>query len=290
MIRKATDSDIPAIKAIWQEAFDDPLNYVDFLYNEVIRTSDTLIFEAGARAVAMTVLIPTEFVYRDKSVKAVYLYGAATLKKFRGKGIMTAMLKYAEDAARSEGYALAVLVPGEKYLFRYYEKRGYHADFKANLVAVRHGMVDGTLESAIDVEYDRLTPEQIYGLRESILAETPHIRWYPAQLRFLLRDAENYGEHVASYNGELGVGYAVYGMQGRHLFVKECLGTQLDAQHYILSRIIQRTNPGRVTIQLPRHSALFRFEGELTGYGMAKPLGTSSYIGDMDPYMNLMLD
>ncbi len=290
MIRKATDADIPAIKAIWQEAFDDPLNYVDFLYNEVAKTSDTLLYETGRRVVAMVVLLPTEFVYRDKSVRAVYIYGAATLRRFRGRGIMTALLQHAEDTARAQGYALSVLVPGEKYLFQYYKKRGYHADFSANLVAVRHGMLDGTLDSAIAVAYDALTPEQLYGLRESMLAEVPHIRWYPAQLRFVLQDAANYGEHLASYNGELGIAYAIYGMQGRRLFVKECLGTTLDAQHFLLSRVVEKTAPGGVSIQLPRHAEFLRFEGEVTSYGMAKPLGNSGYIGDMDPYMNLMLD
>ncbi len=290
MIRQATDNDIPALKAIWQEGFDDPLNYVDFLYNEVLKTSDTFVFEVDGRAVSMMIAIPTELVYRDKSVKAIYVYGAATLKKYRGKGIMTAMLRHAEDFARAAGCALSVLVPGEKYLFKYYQKRGYSADFSANLVAIRHGMLDRTLDSAVAVETDVLTPEQMYGLREAILAEIPHIRWYPVQLRFLLKDAAIYGEHLASYNGELGVGYALYGMQGKHLFIKECLGTTVDVQHYIISHIIEKTNSAHVSVQLPRHSELFRFEGEVTSYGMAKPLVDSSFIGGMDPYMNLMLD
>ena len=105
-----------------------------------------------------------------------------------------------------------------------------------------------------------------------------------------MKDAASYGEHIASYNGDLGVCYAIYGMQGKHLFFKECLGTTVDAQHFMIESIIKKTNPGHVTVQLPRHAELFRFEGDVTSYGMAKPLAVSTNIGDMDPYMNLMLD
>ncbi|MEG2676570.1 MAG: GNAT family N-acetyltransferase [Oscillospiraceae bacterium] len=290
MIRRATDSDISALKAIWEDSFDDPLNYVDFMYNEIVKTSDTIVFETANKPVSMLTVIPAEFTYKDKAVKAIYIFAAATLKKYRAKGIMTSLLKYAEDIAKLSGCALSVLVPAEKYLFKFYQNCGYSADFNATLVGIKHGMIDGNISSEQDIELDKITPEQIYGLRESVLAEIPHIRWYPNQLKFIMKDARIYDEHIASYSGSLGIGYAIFGMQGKHMFIKECMGTTIDVQHFIISKIIAANNPKNVSVQLPLHSELFKFEGETTMYGMAKPLAGNTFIKDMDPYMNLMLD
>ena len=97
MIRRATDQDISALKALWEDAFDDPLNYVDFFYNNVAKTGDTFVFEVENQIVSMLTMIPVEFVFQDKAVRAVYLYGCATLTKFRRKGIMKSMIRKAEQ-------------------------------------------------------------------------------------------------------------------------------------------------------------------------------------------------
>ena len=290
MIRRATDQDISALKALWEDAFDDPLNYVDFFYNNVAKTGDTFVFEVENQIASMLTMIPIEFVFQDKAVRAVYLYGCATLTKFRRKGIMKSMIRKAEQIAKSNGCALSVLVPGEKYLFKYYKDLGYAPDFNMNVVKLRHGVLDETIRSDAALDVDALSPEQLYALREKYLESIPHVRWYPSQLEFLLKDAKVYGEHTAHLAGEHGEAYAIYGMQDKRLFIKEVLGDALPAQHCLIAKIIERENPKGVFVHQPVLAELFRYDGETMMYGMAKPLAGTHNIKDMEPYMNLMLD
>ena len=188
------------------------------------------------------------------------------------------------------GYTLAVLVPGQRYLFDFYKRRGYWSDFNCHVATVKHGMLKRGLRADVPVEFDTLAPGKLFDIRESALTDIAHISWNEQQLVNILLDAQLYGEHTAHYEGALGRACAIYGMQRRQLFVKECLGTSVDAQQLLLASVIEKTNPSRVTVQLPLHSELFMFESETRLFGMAKPLTGGTNIRDLDAYMNLMLD
>lgn len=290
MIRRATDQDISALKTLWENCFDDSRDYIDFFYDNVAHSGDSLVFELGGRIVSMLTMIPVEFVYQDKAVRAVYIYGAATQMEYRRKGIMRSLLEKAEATAKSNGCALSILVPGEKYLFKYYKDLNYAADFNMNVIKVRHGLLDRSLVPDKEPEYDVLTAAELYEMREKALLKIPHVRWYPSQLEFILKDAALYGEHTARLTCQYGSAYAIYEMQKKTLFLKELLGDSAEAQQALALRVIEKENPGTVLIHQPQLAELFRYDGEVLMYGMAKPLSGTHNIKDMEPYMNLMLD
>lgn len=58
--------------------------------------------------------------------KAAYIYGIATFKACRGKGIGSALIRQAVDHLKHLGYGAIFLVPAEPSLFGYYE----HLDFR----------------------------------------------------------------------------------------------------------------------------------------------------------------
>ena len=68
MIRSATVIDIPEIKKIWDQSFDDPLNYVDFLFDKVLEPNDTLVYEEDGEVVSMAMSIYCSFRYHDESI------------------------------------------------------------------------------------------------------------------------------------------------------------------------------------------------------------------------------
>ncbi len=290
MIRSATQEDLNSIKKLWDRAFSDPLDYVDFVYDHVTNIGDTIVLEENERVVAMLTVIPTTFTFRDKSIKAAYFYGAATEKKFQKKGYMTALLDYAEKRCREDKYALSVLVPGESVLFDYYKNRGYSADFCCRLVDIEAGMLETSLKPDTEIVYDKPDYKKIYALREKALYDTPHISWDQKMIGVVINDCLLYGESVAYYKGEYGEAYAVFDVQHDRMFVKECFGTSEEAEMLLLREIVVNHNPKSVTVQLPLSSNLFKYDGERARYGMSKPLNIDSGIRDMDPYMNLMLD
>lgn len=290
MIRFATQEDINKLKNLWDDSFHDPMSFVDFLYDNVVTIADTLVVEQGEDIACMLTIIPTSFVFRDKAVKTAYIYGAATAKKYQRKGYMTHLLTFAEEYCRDHGYAMSVLVPGEKYLFGYYKKRGYSEDFNCRMVNLSPGMINKDLHCDTEILMDDVPARTVHTIREDALCDIPHIAWSAGEMTFALKDCRLYDEHVAYYKGGFGESYCIYGMDGSSMFIKECLGSSVDAQQVLLKQVLLNEKPRRATLQLPIDSELFRYEGERARFGMAKPLVLNSYIRDLDAYMNLMLD
>ncbi len=291
MIRLATAYDIPAMKSIWDDGFHDPLNYIDFIFSEVSRASDAVVFEESGSVIAMLLMIPTRFVNKGEYTNALYILGAATLKKYRGRGIMSHLLEFAEQRAKSNGAEFSILVPGERYLFDFYKKRGYNADFGVRSVKLRTGIlssIDPLPDDAVKI--DALTNEELFILRDSSLVDIPHIEWSAGQLRFVMKDSEIYGDHIAHYDGEAGRAYAVYNCQNGKLNVKELLGSSVNVQESLLREIVVKNDVSRAELRLPIRSKVLPHEGSTIRYGMAKPLGDKGFLHDIEPYMSLMLD
>ena len=59
--------------------------------------------------------------------KAAYVYGIATFKAQRGRGISSALIQAALDELKELGYRHILLVPAGESLFGYYERFGFRA-------------------------------------------------------------------------------------------------------------------------------------------------------------------
>lgn len=290
MIRSATQLDIPQLKKIWDRCFDDPLNYVDFLYDCVTTPQNTLVWDEEGKILSMAMSIDCMFSYKEEQLPCVYIYGCATLPEAEGKGIMTRLISYAEQLAAQRGVQMSVLVPGERFLYGFYRKRGYNSDFPLRTVTLRPGMMGDVPQAEEPLLYDRISPEELYAIRENALYEVPHIEWKADQITFIMRDALAYGEHVASYSGAAGKAYAIYGAENRSMFIKECLGTSELATKILLAALINEQDPRRVTLRGPVGAGVLPFEGVRQEYGMSKVFKTAKPLSDLAPFMNLMLD
>ena len=60
-----------------------------------------------------------------KGKKGFYVYGVATGKEYRGKGISTKLLEYAKGFVDEKKADFLVLVPRNEGLFEFYVKRGF---------------------------------------------------------------------------------------------------------------------------------------------------------------------
>lgn len=290
MIRPATVIDIPEIKKIWDQSFDDPLNYVDFLYDKVMSPSDTLVFEEEGEISSIAMSIYCSFRYHDEEIPCVYIYGCATRPDRGGRGLMTQLISVVEQNAIARGCQMSILVPGSKSLFKFYQKRGYSADFSLRRVALRPGMLKTIPRPESEIVYDLIVGSEMYDIRERALYEIPHIVWDADQLDFMAADALAYQDHIASYSGELGNAYAIYSIHKRVMFIREILGTTEESTTALLAGLVDRQNPKRVTIELPVGGGILPVEGEKAVYGMSKSFKTAKTISSLEPYMNLMLD
>ena len=113
--------DIPALKALWQEAFGDSLEFLDVF-------EKTAFSVDRSRCVKLDGSIAAALYWFDCSYsggRIAYIYAVATAKAYRGRGLCSALMENTHRHLASLGYGSAILVPGSRKLFGFYERIGY---------------------------------------------------------------------------------------------------------------------------------------------------------------------
>lgn len=112
---------IPALKALWQEAFGDDDAYLDAFF-------ETAFSPTRCRAVTEMGQVAAALYWLDcqcSGQKFAYLYAVATGKPFRNRGICRALMADTHARLTAAGYAGAILVPGMPSLRTFYAGMGY---------------------------------------------------------------------------------------------------------------------------------------------------------------------
>jgi len=123
MMRFARKEDFSEVIGLWQEAFGDTQEEIEEFFalcEDMIRIC---VWEEENRIVAQLVLIPVTLAC-EREYAAEYIYAVTVKKQFRGCGFATKLLKEIRNLLKEEGKA-GILVPAEKTLVRFYEKRGF---------------------------------------------------------------------------------------------------------------------------------------------------------------------
>lgn len=112
---------IPQLRALWREAFDDTDEFLDAFGTTAFSTQRCLCVSMDNKIVAA--LYWFDCLYRDKPV--AYLYSVATAKAYRGQGICHSLMEYTHTHLTAQGYEGVILVPGNQNLFEFYHQMGY---------------------------------------------------------------------------------------------------------------------------------------------------------------------
>lgn len=125
-----TDSVKKAVMRIWAEAFDDSPAYREMYFNHIYRPEDTvtLCYKSGA-TVSSLLLQRYNIDFHGASLPMGYITGAATLRKARNHGYMTALVAKAIRAARDRGDMLVSLIPASSRLYSFYGRLGFSTIF-----------------------------------------------------------------------------------------------------------------------------------------------------------------
>ena len=111
---------------LWKEAFGDEEAYIKLFFETVYKENVTVFADFDNGKIVSAFYLMRSFI-RDKNAvyDGYYLYAAATLKEYRGKGIMGKLITEAQNYVSAEGKSFISLVPGEEYLYSYYKKFGF---------------------------------------------------------------------------------------------------------------------------------------------------------------------
>ena len=114
-------SQIPALRSLWQDAFDDTQDFLDDFYRTAFHVNRCrCVVEDGNMAAA---LYWFDCMHMGRSI--AYVYAVATARAYRRQGICHELIESMHVHLAGLGYEGVILVPGSKELFRFYEGMGY---------------------------------------------------------------------------------------------------------------------------------------------------------------------
>lgn len=112
---------IPALKALWKQAFGDSDEFLSLFFEKVFSCQRCRCVFSDAEPVAAVYLFDAQ--WQEK--KLCYLYALAVAENRRGQGLSRLLLADTHSKLQLAGYAGAVLEPANDWLKDYYEKLGY---------------------------------------------------------------------------------------------------------------------------------------------------------------------
>lgn len=115
---------LPALQALWQEAFGDPPAYIRDFFATGFSSRRCLCITESEQVIAAAYWLDCTY----DGHKAAYLYAVATARSHRGQGYCHQLLEAIGTHLAVQGYAGTILVPGEPGLRAFYRGMGY-ADF-----------------------------------------------------------------------------------------------------------------------------------------------------------------
>ncbi len=112
-------SQIPQLRALWQEAFGDDDAFLDLFFSAAFSPRRCLCVSNGSNVVAAA--------YWFDCKPYAYVYAVATARSHRGMGLCHQLMAQIHSLLEQQGYAGVVLVPGDESLRRFYTGMGYES-------------------------------------------------------------------------------------------------------------------------------------------------------------------
>lgn len=107
---------------IWQEAFGDNEEVIRSFMKKVHSGTKVVAYEADDRIVSAAYLVPISYIKDENTtLDCYYLYAAATLTDYRGRGCFAHILRFVNERIDKP----VILVPASKGLVGYYSGKGF---------------------------------------------------------------------------------------------------------------------------------------------------------------------
>lgn len=223
MILYSKSDYIPHLKAMWKNIFGDNDKYLDAFFNKVYIDENTLVHVENHRVVSSLYMIPYKMPADGGEKKVVYLYALATDPAYRGRGIMSRLIKKSLEISAQRGYSLSALIPAEESLFEYYRQFGYRECFTKTTITKTIEQIEMEAEGheALVLNkanerqiWDAYTKSEFYSSECIILSEEQN-KFY---IETLLSEG---GEALIFDTGQKKNGYALLKQEDRKILIYE---------------------------------------------------------------------
>ncbi len=278
-LRLSESKDRAGLIALWNEAFGDSVDSIEFFLNNRYIPENTVVAEENGIIISMLYLLEGK-VSSDKIYSAYYLYAAATLKSHRGRGIMADMLTFAEDLAFKRNVDLICLKPADDRLYEFYSKFGYKTVFATKTVIINS---DGVYKNSNNVVENC---NNYFAARENAFKNYGRFVWDNKAIKFAIDYHKYYSGKVLERRN----GFSLYSCNDSVCSVKElCFTTDLIDE---ILKELSSVNVSKTQIDLPVDYPINCDHYVIKPNGMA--LAVSQYAKDIfnlnNLYLNLTLD
>ena len=115
------EGDLPALRALWADAFGDDEAYIRAFHELFLRPGSCIVAQAEDQVVSAMYILegPVLFPPADTAMSAAYTYALATDPAWRGRGIGTAVYRACVRSALERQDVVCVL-PAERSLYDFY--------------------------------------------------------------------------------------------------------------------------------------------------------------------------
>ena len=124
MLIKEKDKYIPSLINLWHKVFGDETDYIKLFFKDAYFDSECFAEVVDDETVSAFYLLKCVIKCDGKIYRGRYLYAAATLSEYRGKGLMSKLINEALDYAEEEKLDFIALVPADDGLYNYYGRFG----------------------------------------------------------------------------------------------------------------------------------------------------------------------
>lgn len=268
---------IPALKTIWAASFpEDSPELIERAFDRLYRPADCMVECRDDQPVSMAFLLPAVWHNGADAYPVQYIYAAATLPAYRGRGLFGSLLKRAHEEALRRGQAASFLRPGEPSLTAYYRRFGYENWFAADVLRLTREELDALGGRSGGITCFTLCPD--YGARRDALLAA-HPCWISWEERLA-------AQAVSTASGVLlgPDGCALCEQVGDTLLVRELLCPSGRLADYGRALLEQFPSP-RYEIACPADEAR---PGE--AFAMWRPLSDAARRPAGAPYLGLTLE
>lgn len=181
-IDKPTAADLQGLRALWQEAFGDEDAFLNAFFNIAYAEDRCRRIVIDGEVAAALYWFPC----LHQEQKVAYIYGVATAKAHRGKGLCHTLMADTHRVLKEQGYEGTVLVPQEAPLEALYHSMGYHTCSQ-----IREFVCGPEIS---DLQLSRINLQEYAKMRRRLLPEGGVIQ-EGVNLDFLATQARFYAGH-----------------------------------------------------------------------------------------------
>lgn len=168
-------TDREQLLALYRACFpEDELSFWEWIFDRLYCPGNTLNLRDGEQIIASLQMLPCALRLNEQTFAAHYIYAAATLPQWQGRGLMARLLEQAEEEGRKRGHDFSILITQEDSLLDYYARFGYEPRFLLGLGTPVNTMTDGVIRAACEADipelntlYEQATVGLLHGDRDA---------------------------------------------------------------------------------------------------------------------------